>query len=139
MKIIAGVMVVLAILIGIVPQFTDCESQGRHLTLEGGRQIPMKCHWTAQAEVALAGPLFLTGSLMAINKRKETLRGLGFLGIVLGVFVILLPTALIGVCGNPEMICNSIMKPTLISLGGLLIVLSGIGVINSYRMKEEVL
>lgn len=138
MKIAAGLMIVLALLIGIVPQFTDCQSQGRELTLDSGRHIPMKCHWTAQAEVALAGPLLLTGSLLAFNRRKESLRNLSVLGGILGIFVILLPTALIGVCGNPDMICNSIMKPTLIMLGSLLIALSVFGVVKSMRINGEI-
>ena len=137
MKITAGIMIVLALLIGIVPQFTDCQSQGRALTLADGRQIPMKCHWTANAEIALAAPLLLTGSLLAFNKRRESLRNLSVLGGILGVFVILLPTALIGVCGNPDMICNSVMKPTLIMLGSLLIALSVYGVVKSTRMRDE--
>lgn len=135
MKIAAALMIVLALVIGIIPQFTDCQSQGRHLTLENGKTVPMKCHWTGQAEVALAGPLFLTGSLLAFNRRKETLRNLSLLGAVLGGFVILLPTALIGVCANPDMVCNAVMKPSLILMGSLVVVLSLIGVYQSTRME----
>lgn len=133
MKIAAVLMIVLALLIGVVPQFTDCQSQGRQLTLENGKTIPMKCHWTGQAEMALAGPLLVTGSLLAINKRKETLHGLSVLGGILGIFVILLPTALIGVCANPDMICNSVMRPTLILLGSLILALSVFGLVTSFR------
>lgn len=103
------------------------------MTLENGKTIPMKCHWTGQAEMALAGPLLVTGSLLAINKRKETLHGLSVLGGILGIFVILLPTALIGVCANPDMICNSVMRPTLILLGSLILALSVFGLVTSFR------
>lgn len=137
MKITAGIMIVLALLIGIVPQFTDCESQGRQLTLENGRQIPMKCHWTARGEIAVATPLFLTGSLLAFTKRRDSLRNLSALGGVLGFFSILLPTELIGVCGNPDMICNSTMKPTLIFLGSVVVGLGILGVIRAQRMPKE--
>jgi hypothetical protein len=136
MKVAAVLMIGLALLIGLVPQFTSCESQGSSLTLANGRQIPMKCHWTAQAEVALAAPLGLTGLLLAFSKRKETQRMLSIIGVALGAFVIMLPTALIGVCGNPEMICNAIMKPTLILSGALVIGVSGIGVTRTYLQKE---
>ena len=138
MKITAVLMVALALVIGIVPFYTDCASQDRHLTLENGKMVEMKCHWTGKAELALAGPLFVTGSLLGFNKRKESLRNLSVLGAILGVFVILLPTALIGVCGNPDMICNSIMKPTLILMGSLVIALSIYGLVKSLRMKEEI-
>lgn len=139
MKITAVVMVALALVIGVVPMFTDCQSQGRQLTLDNGRNIPMKCHWTGRAELALAFPLLLTGSLLGFNKRKETLRNLSIVSGVLGIFVIALPTALIGVCANPDMVCNSIMKPTLILLGSLIVMMSVYGVYKSYRMPEEAL
>jgi hypothetical protein len=112
MKAVAVLMILLSVLIGVIPMYTDCESHGRALTLADGRQVPMKCHWTAQAESAVAVPLFATGALLTTSKKKESMRNLGILGAILGVFVILLPTALIGVCANPEMVCNSVMKPT---------------------------
>lgn len=137
MKITAVLMIALALVIGIVPQFTDCESQGRQLTLENGRTVSMKCHWSGQAELALAAPLLLTGSLLGFTRKREALRNLSLVSGVLGVFVIALPTALIGVCANPDMICNSIMKPSLILLGSVIVGLSAFGVYKSYRMKEE--
>jgi hypothetical protein len=136
MKIAAVLMILLSGLIGIIPMYTDCESHGRAITLADGRQIPMKCHWTAQAETAMAVPLFATGALLTTSKRKETLRNLSILGAILGVFVMLLPTALIGVCANPEMICNSVMKPTLLLTGGLVVALSLFGVYKSFRTEE---
>lgn len=138
MKVVAILMVVLAILIGVVPQFTTCASQGRHLTLANGREVPMKCHWTGQAEVALAAPLVVTAGLLATSERKETVRTASIVAAVLGLFVIALPTLLIGVCSNPEMICNAIMKPSLILMGGMVTALSLYGVLQSVRHKEEV-
>jgi hypothetical protein len=58
--------------------------------------------------------------------------------MLLGVFVVMLPTALIGVCASPDMICNAIMKPTLILSGTLIVALSlGVTVMAS-RIREEV-
>ena len=47
-KILAGLIIVLALVIGIVPQFTDCQSHGRAIALANGTTVPMKCHWTAR-------------------------------------------------------------------------------------------
>jgi hypothetical protein len=132
MKIIASILIILALVIGIVPQFSDCESQGRAIELPNGKTIPMKCHWTAQAEMASAGPIFVLGGLMLTSKRKESLRGLTILGIVLGIFVVLLPTYLIGVCASNDMLCNLLMKPTLIFSGTVVGIVSlvGLGIVN---------
>jgi hypothetical protein len=119
MKAIGTILILLAMVIGIVPQFTDCAAQGRAIELPNGNTIPMKCHWTRQAELGVAMPLVLVGILTLASKRRETLRILLGLGMTLGLVAILLPTSLIGVCASSEMICNMVMKPTLILAGAL--------------------
>jgi hypothetical protein len=96
MKAIGIIFVLLALAIGVVPQFTNCSAQGRAIELPGGRTIPMKCHWTAMSAPAVAVPLLIVGGLMFFSRRRETLLALSLLGAVLGVFAILLPTYLIG-------------------------------------------
>jgi hypothetical protein len=124
MKVIGTLLIILALVAAVVPQFTDCESQGKAIALPNGKTVSMKCHWTAEASTATAVPLALMGGLVIFSKRKETLRALSILGLAFGAFLILLPTALIGVCASPEMICNAVMKPTLILSGILTMVLS---------------
>jgi len=136
MKVIAVIMVVLALVIGIVPRFTDCQSQGKAIVLANGKQVPMKCHWTGQGEIALAVPLVALGAVMAFSRRKESKRALSVMGIVLGVFVIALPTSLIGVCSMPDMLCNSLMKPALIFSGGLVAVAGAVGLVLAGREGE---
>lgn len=138
MKVLAVFIMILAILISVVPQFTDCESQGRALTLEDGRQIPMKCHWTARAELVVGVPLFAVGLMTFLSRRKESKLILGILGSILGVLVVLLPTGLIGVCMNADMLCNSVMKPFLILMGSLTIVISLVMIIASILKGKDV-
>ena len=138
MKVAAIAIAVLAILLAVVPIFTDCVSAGRMLTLENGRQIPMKCHWTGRAEMGLGLPLLGVGLLIAFTRRRESYRSLGLLGITLGVVAILLPTTLIGVCGNPDMPCNSIMKPALIFMGILVVGISLAVVVRNWRQEQEI-
>ena len=136
MKVISVIFVILALVIGIVPQFTDCQSQGRAIELANGKTIPMKCHWTGEAEIAVAGTLLVVGILMWFSRRKESLRILSILGIVLGIFAILIPTNLIGVCASSEMLCNSLMKPTLIFSGTVAVVASLVGLVLANRVQS---
>jgi hypothetical protein len=124
-KAIGAILVLLAFAVAVVPQFTDCLSQGMVITLPSGISMPMKCHWTRQSELAMAGPLAAVGVLIAFSRRKRTLRALGILGIVLGLFIILLPATLIGVCASDQMICNMVMRPSLV-LGGILTIVTSV-------------
>jgi hypothetical protein len=119
MKAIGAILIVLALIIGVVPQFTDCLAQGSAIELPNGNTIPMRCHWTRQAEVAVAFPLGIAGILVLLSRRRQTLRALLFVAMALGVAAILLPAYLIGVCAGDDMICNMLMKPTLLFAGVL--------------------
>ena len=129
-------MIVLALVIAIVPIFTDCLANGRSLTTADGMSVPMKCHWTAIAEIGLAVPLALLGVFNFTSKRKETFRTLNLVSLTLGALVILFPTVLIGVCANPMMECNMIEKPTLILSGILVIGASLITLVTSRNFIE---
>jgi hypothetical protein len=137
MKVIGVLMVALALASGILPQFTDCSSQGRAITLPNGKEIDMKCHWTARAEAAMAVPLLATGVAMTASRRKQMLRMLGIMGVLLGAGVILLPTQLIGVCGSADMLCNSLMRPALTLTGSLAVVLGAVAIVRSTVQVED--
>ena len=97
----------------------------------------MKCHWTGRAELAMAGPLLVVGGIMVGGRRKQTIRTLSIMGIVLGAFVILLPVTLIGVCSSPDMICNMVMKAALILAGVLVIAASVAALLLTRKGMEE--
>jgi hypothetical protein len=137
MKVLSVIIIVLAILISVLPQLTDCQSQGRQLTLSNGQTVPMKCHWTAVAELVLGIPLAILGIELFLSRYKETRMALGILGATLGLLIILIPTTLIGVCMMSEMLCNSVMKPALILAGSLVIACSLIIAIFSGRQEES--
>lgn len=137
MKVIGGLLIALALLAAVVPMFSDCESQGRSLALANGREIPMKCHWTGLAELAMAAPLLVVGALMTTSKRTESLRNMNVIAVAAGIAVILLVTTLIGVCANPDMRCNAVMKPALILAGSLVAALGVVGVLQALRRRDE--
>jgi energy-converting hydrogenase Eha subunit A len=137
MKAIGAILIILALVIGIVPRFTDCASQGKAIELPNGKTIPMKCHWTGTAEIAVALPLLAVGVLMIVSKRKQTLRALAIVALALGLAAILLPAYLIGVCTNPEMICAMLMRPTLLFAGALTLVAGAVALVYLRGPDEE--
>ncbi len=138
MKIAAVLLVGLALAVAVVPMFTDCQSQGRALTLPNGATVAMKCHWSGVAELALAAPLALVGVTTGVSRRKESRRILAMMGVLLGALVIAVPTVLIGVCASSDMLCNAVMRPSLI-LAGILIMAVSVGSwVLAERTPEEV-
>ncbi len=136
---VSGILIfALALVIGIVPLFTQCEAQGIEMKLANGMTTPMKCHWTAIAELALAIPLAALGGMLAFSKRKETHLSLSAIGALLGVFVVLIPTVLIGVCASNMMLCNMLMSPALVFSGVLVVAASLTTGIISYRSQEPI-
>ena len=95
----------------------------------------MKCHWTGIAEIAAAIPLALAGVYALRSRRKETTRFAAIIGVVSGLIAILLPTVLIGVCGNPMMVCNLVMRPILLA-SGILAIVAGIALFVIAREQE---
>jgi hypothetical protein len=128
-------LVVLGLAIAIIPQFTNCEAQGRRLTLASGATTPMKCTWTARAELATGIPILGIGAMIVFARRNETLRYMGGLSLIMGVFAMLLPTRLIGVCSS-SMQCHTVMQPSLLTFGGLVIG-SGIAVMALSLRKGQ--
>ncbi len=130
-------LVALAILGATVAQLNNCAQDDKALTLADGRQVPMKCYWTAQAELGVALPLAATGAVLALSRRRETIRGLAAMGVVLGALVILLPTSLIGVCSGMTASCNLIMKPAMM-FAGTLTILASVGALASAQWRLAV-
>ena len=137
MKAAAASLIVLALLIGVIPQFTDCQSQGKAIQLPNGKTLPMKCHWTARAEIAIAVPLLVSGILLIFCRHRESRRNAALMTIVSGLLGILFPTVLIGVCAKPDMLCSAVMKPMLILAGVLGLVLGALCMILGGQSTER--
>lgn len=127
-------LVVLALGIGIIPHYTVCKDQ---IALANGKTTPMKCHWSAQAEIGVAIPIGIMGAMLIPSKKKENRRSLAILGVALGAVAILIPTKLIGVCSMATHTCVTTMKPAMFGLGGLVTATSLVGLALTFRKKPD--
>lgn len=97
----------------------------------------MKCHWTARAELGIGLGIVLLAVLSIVFASKEVRAGL-LLGIAtLSSNSILIPTALIGVCGGEHMQCNALTRPALLVIGVISIVIALVQAVILLRKKES--
>ena len=123
MKIIAILLIISGIATIFIPSLYSCAAHGKSIQLPDGKSIPMKCLWTARAEIGPGISLLAVGVFLSISRRLESRRFLSVLALILGILIILLPTLLIGVCTNPNMFCVVLMKPILLIIGTIVGVL----------------
>ncbi len=117
MKIIAVLLIISGLATIFIPSFYSCAAHGKSIQLPGGKSIQMKCLWTARAEIGPGILLLAVGIFLFASRRVESRRFLSVLSLILGIFIIPLPTFLIGVCTNPNMSCVVLMKPILLIIG----------------------
>ncbi len=123
MKIISVLLIISGLATIFIPSFYSCAAHGKSIQLPGGKSVPMKCLWTARAEVGPGILLLAVGVFLFTGRKLESKRFLSVLSLILGILIILLPTFLIGVCTNPNMSCVVLMKPILLMIGAVVGVL----------------
>lgn len=117
--IFAAVTVVLGILVAVAPQTfaSVCKVTEK----------PMKCFWTARAEIFLGISIAVFAALQIVfalkNLNIQANIAFSLAIVVNAIGVILVPSALIGVCAKPMMHCHSVTKPFLI-VAAILIILA---------------
>lgn len=85
---------------------------------------PMKCWWSAQAEISIAIMFIVAGITILAFKSAETQFGVSIMTIALGVIAILIPSVLIGGCMKDTMPCQSITFPCIYVISGVTIAVS---------------
>jgi hypothetical protein len=120
---LGAVEILIAVAAVLVPWlvFPPCESHG-------------SCHYSFVAEIGIAAIVAVTGVTTAVSRGMEAPRMLSAVSAVCGVFMILFPSTLIGVCGSPMMACRYGALPVWNLLGGLLVIVS---IAVFFSAKEE--
>ena len=77
---------------------------GKMLTLETGKEVPMRCFYTGQAAIAIAVVMLAIAVVALLTKSGH--RKLMVVSSVAAVMLFLVFSSLIGVCASPDMRCH---------------------------------
>jgi hypothetical protein len=107
--IIGIVITLLGLLLAVGPQtiFPVCEA---------GEKI-MKCCLTGRAATGIGGVIAVIGILLLIFGNKRTRIGLLLALVPIGIYAVLIPNLLIGVCGGAHMNCRALALPAITIIG----------------------
>ena len=119
-------LIVLGLFTVLTPYSIFPVCQAAMPTASGGA-VPMKCFWTARAAVGSGGMILFAGLLLLFVRTPGTRLGVALMLFAVGLFAILTPHTLIGVCPGEMMACHMGTLPAL-SLLGLLTLLAAAGV-----------
>jgi hypothetical protein len=97
----------------------------------------MRCHWTAQAEIGIGGPLIAALGIALIFSASSKIR----LGLTIGIFLsavlaLLIPHVLIGGCSGHLMPCRKITFPAITVISVLLLIAAAFNAWYLARKRE---
>ncbi len=127
MRVVALVLFVFALFVAIFPHFYTCQAHGFAIELPKGT-IPMRCFYTAHAQMALGIMVAIVAIGLWFLRQKETRTILSILGIVGGFLILMTVTRApglgIGICVNPDMPCVIYMRPAIYTVAPLIMAAS---------------
>lgn len=102
------------------------------------KEMAMKCHWSARALIAVGGIIFFGGILYLLANIIVVRLNITLLVLAAYISSLLIPSVLIGGCGNKKMICQSLTFPLIyvISGAGLLYIAGNILFLIAQLKKE---
>jgi hypothetical protein len=136
LRALAGLLGVFGLLIALVPEYV-LPVCGTSLETKAGTLVPMRCFWTARAELGVGALIVLAGILLFLSRNRSTTLSLHAMVSGLGLVTVLVPTVLIGVCAGPTMPCHEGTLPALVMLGCLVMVAGLAGIILSARGESQ--
>ena len=81
--------------------------------------MPMKCWWTARAELGVGMAIVFGGVLLLLSYTRKFRSGIATMILALSVLAAAMPLWLIGVCEAETMRCHMIMQPALLVISAL--------------------
>ncbi|MDD1718955.1 MAG: DUF4418 family protein [Methanoregulaceae archaeon] len=121
---IGGLLIILGVLLALMSWyiFPVCEVQGSFVETKAGMKLPMTCGYSARAENGIGALVALTGIVLFFRSTRETRQILGVIDVALGLFAILTPTVIIGMCRLADHPCRTTTLPGLELLGAIIVI-----------------
>ena len=85
---------------------------------------PMHCHFSFMGEVGASSVVIVAAGATVIAKGMEAARALSSVTAVAGLFMILYPSVITGVCESPMMPCHYGLLPSWNLIGGAVMLIS---------------
>lgn len=114
----------------------EAKTPGKSGVMTSVMSSPMKCYWTARAELGVGILIAFSGLLLLLLKSLQSRLGLSLAIGLNGVLVILFPSVSIGVCGSTAISCRVLTLPALYILGGLTVAASVLNVSWHIRIEK---
>jgi hypothetical protein len=92
---------------------------------ETGENV-MKCFWTGRAATGIGGVIAVIGILLLVFGNKRTRTGLLLSLVPIGIYAVLIPNLLIGVCGGAHMDCRALALPAITIIGAAVSVVAAV-------------
>ncbi|MDR0919936.1 MAG: DUF4418 family protein [Oscillospiraceae bacterium] len=97
----------------------------------------MKCWYTGRWEIGVGSLISVLGLLLILLKKRERRIALSIAAFLSGIFALLIPTVIVGVCGNKNMDCNAIALPALIIFSSVVIIAAAVNTVFLFKTKSE--
>lgn len=102
-----------------------------------GNGSKMKCYWTGQAEIGAGLVIAVIGIFLLIFKERNIRAGLSLSLVPLGIYALLIPNLLIGVCGSAHMECRTLALPAITIISAAVSVVSAVNVFLLLKAEKE--
>lgn len=84
-------------------------------------KMQMRCYYSSRAEIGIGIILMAAGVLYFLLEHWQARIVIGGIGIITGIVAVLIPSFLIGGCGDSRMACQSLSFPAIYLISGITI------------------
>lgn len=132
-----GIFLILAgILLALVPHILLPVCEGVVATASGGN-VPMKCFWTAKAELGTGALTAFAGLLYCLSRNPGVRFGIAVMTAATGMLGMAFPTLLIGVCPSETMPCRMGTLPALVLINAAIVITALLACLSNRRAMSR--